>query len=502
MRGQAQPRNSKKEDAMPSQHKDKPNLLDKDSKFSKTMAVVLTVAMTTAGTPITASATEEAAPTTTSLKDDESSASVGSSAETESSSSAAASAATGASSSSEPNAQETKSQQAAPTPSAGSAATASTSKSITSSQSSSSASSSAAATQEQTYPAVELNGTATNGTSVHVSAPEGALPKGATLVVSTADSDALTSAFTEFANSADNDLSGIAAVKVTFQVNGTEVTPKKSVSITVKNAAVAGDSVSLYQLTSAAAQPGSPLAAVAGGSATATVKDFPSYYVVAAQKAKPDTPAPADNGQEAEQTPQENSSEQAADSTSGDAADASTTDSSSSDAQPEDSANNEFGTEASSTETESIEQAGEQKGETASTLATDAQLQTFAVDSASLSAQLNSLLATPSVAVENPTVTFVNDSTGESTTGTLAPGVIATNAAAPGSIPAGYAFDYASLYNTNVVSFTVDSKGAIHAVTADGNYASIVANTDERTSPTPTRRACSAIRPTHPYHPR
>lgn len=212
------------------------------------------------------------------------------------------------------------------------------------------------------------------------------------------------------------------------------------------------------------------------------MKDFPSYYVVAAQKAKPaeatpDTPAPADNGQEAQQTPQDNAGEQAADSTSGDAAGASTTDSSSSDAQPEDSANNESGTEASSTETESTEQAGEQKGETASTLATDAQLQTYAVDSASLSAQLNSLLATPSVAVENPTVTFVNDSTGESSTGTLAPGVIATNAAASGSIPAGYAFDYASLYNTNVVSFTVDSKGAIHAVTADGKYASIVANT-------------------------
>ncbi|MGN0286543.1 MAG: MBG domain-containing protein, partial [Atopobiaceae bacterium] len=449
---------------------EKPSLLSRNSKFSKTMAVVLTVAMTTAGTPMPALAEQAPTETTTPTNDDTSTAS------TESTQAASEDSSTKSS-------QETTTSQSASEAASSTQKSADTSAKSTSASGNSAASSSKSATSsssqpatqqtttEDTMPATTLSATV-DGATVKVSAPEGALPKGAQLVATSATND-VNSTYASLADANGNVVSGLSAVKLSFTVNGQQVTPAKAVTVSFSASGVTGDSVTLYQQMSATGTP-TRLAAVSGGAATVQVKDFPSIYAVVGQTAKP-APAPATD----------DSSQSTSDQTTPAATDDSSNDASSQDQsgdaqQPAATTDDSSSQDATSEQTDdqsqdqssdqSDDQATEQTDESASTSAESQQ------GAAALLASINSLLSVSTTATAtSATVTFVNDNDGTTTTGTLAAGNIATNAAASGNIPTGYAFDHASIYNTDVVSFSIASDGTLLAVTSDDSIAQIAA---------------------------
>ena len=450
---------------------EKPSLLSRNSKFSKTMAVVLTVAMTTAGTPMPALAEQAPTETTTPTNDDE--ASTASTASTK-----AASEDSSAKSSQETTKSSSASEAASSSQKSEDTSSKSTSTSGNSAASSSkSTTSSTAATQqtttEDTMPATTLSATV-DGVTVKVSAPEGALPKGAQLVATSATSD-VNSTYASLADANGNVVSGLSAVKLSFTVNGQQVTPAKAVIVSFSAAGISGDSVTLYQQMSATGTP-TCLSAVSGGAATAQVKDFPSIYAIVGQTAKP---APAPAADDSSQSSDEQTTPAATDDST--AKDASSQDQSSDAQQPAASTDDSGSQDAASDQTDSqaqdqsSDQADDQTAEqTDDSTSTSSESQQGA---AALLASINSLLSVnTTAAATSATVTFVNDNDGTTTTGTLAAGNIAKNAAASDNIPDGYAFDHASIYNTDVISFSIASDGTLLAVTADGSIAQIAAS--------------------------
>ncbi|MGN0055424.1 MAG: MBG domain-containing protein [Atopobiaceae bacterium] len=453
---------------------EKPSLWSRNSKFSKTMAVVLTVAMTTAGTPMPALAEQAPTETTTPTNDDE--ANTASTASTK-----AASEDSSAKSSQETTKSSSANETASSSQKSEDASSKSTSTSGNSAASSpKSTTSSTAATQqtttEDTMPATTLSATV-DGATVKVSAPEGALPKGAQLVATSATSD-VNSTYASLADANGNVVSGLSAVKLSFTANGQQVTPAKAVTVSFSAAGVTGDSVTLCQQMSATGTP-TRLSAVSGGAATAQVKDFPSIYAIVGQTAKP-APAPAadDSSQSSDEQMTPTTDDSPADAAS---SDASSQDQSGDAQQPAASTDDSGSQDAASDQTDSqaqdqpSDQADDQTAEqTDDSTSTSSESQQGA---AALLASINSLLsANTTAAATSATVTFVNDNDGTTTTGTLAAGNIAKNAAASDKIPAGYAFDHASIYNTDVVSFSIASDGTLLAVTRDGSIAQIAAS--------------------------
>lgn len=103
------------------------------------------------------------------------------------------------------------------------------------------ASSEAAKTEEPSMPAQSFSGTASNGVTVKVSAPEGALPAGSTMVVTAVSAKTAKSIAEKTASAQVKDAVG---VDITFKdANGNEIEPKKAVSVSMSLASkLDGDS--------------------------------------------------------------------------------------------------------------------------------------------------------------------------------------------------------------------------------------------------------------------
>ncbi|MCH3967527.1 MAG: InlB B-repeat-containing protein [Atopobiaceae bacterium] len=100
----------------------------------------------------------------------------------------------------------------------------------------------------ESRPAVELYGEA-NGTTVKVTAPEGALPEGVQLSVSPASSQAVESAITNTVEAEGKTLQDSNALNVTlFDKDGNEIEPSGDVNVTFFNSNVNGDEVSVYRV--------------------------------------------------------------------------------------------------------------------------------------------------------------------------------------------------------------------------------------------------------------
>ena len=103
------------------------------------------------------------------------------------------------------------------------------------------ASSEAVKTEEPSMPAQSFSGTASNGVTVKVSAPEGALPAGSTMVVTAVSAKTAKSIAEKTASAQVKDAVG---VDITFKdASGNEVEPKKAVSVSMSLASkLDGDS--------------------------------------------------------------------------------------------------------------------------------------------------------------------------------------------------------------------------------------------------------------------
>lgn len=303
-------------------------------------------------------------------------------------------------------------------------------------------------------PARELEESVEVGTdivTVHVSAPEGALPKGAKLVLETVDAEDLADTFESIASASGNEVSALKAVRVSYaSTDGSAVTPAVAVEITLTDADPSTDATMLWSMVSETAAPVKEETATAG-KATATSSAASSIYVLESEKA---APAAADDSSTSDSASSDDASAAKAASSTGEAT-----------STEEDTKDESSATEETS---ESEEAAGAEESSSTDT----AETSTTLVSALSIDSLLG---VSKTAAATSATVTFVNDNDGTTTTGTLEAGNIAANAAASGTIPAGYAFDHASIYNTDVVSFSIASDGTLLAVTADGSIAQIAA---------------------------
>ena len=112
-----------------------------------------------------------------------------------------------------------------------------------------SSSSDQSSSQEVTYPKMELSGSA-NGIDVSIYAPEGALPDGTTVDVSSV-SDSTAEAIVKKAISDGQSVQDAKAVDITFHdKGGTKIEPKSEISVKFSGADVSGDSHAIYHETS------------------------------------------------------------------------------------------------------------------------------------------------------------------------------------------------------------------------------------------------------------
>ncbi|MDD5845148.1 MAG: hypothetical protein PUC91_07420, partial [Olsenella sp.] len=442
----------------------KGNVFDPKSPASKALAIALSGAMVTAGTPLPVFAAENQSVSQPSEPDatsaDETSSQAAAAQETaatttqESASAASTSSTTAAEEAPAAAATTEETAPAARESAAETSASATTAETPAAASTATTATTEGTAASEDTMPAQELEESVAVGTdtvAVHVSAPEGALPKDAKLVLETVDAEDLADTFESIASASRNEVSALKAVRVSYvSADGSAVTPAAAVEITLTDADPSTDATTLWSMVSETAAPVKEETATAG-KATATSSAASSIYVLASEKA---APAAADDSG-------------ASDSASSDDASAAKAASSTDEATSTDEAAKD---ESSATEetSESEEAAGAEESSSTDT----AETSTTLVSALSINALLG---VSKTAAATSATVTFVNDNNGNTTTGTLEAGNIAAKAAASGNIPDGYAFDHASIYNTDVVSFSIASDGTLLAVTADGSIAQIAA---------------------------
>jgi hypothetical protein len=442
----------------------KGNVFDPKSPASKALAIALSGAMVTAGTPLPVFAAENQSVSQPSEPDatsaDETSSQAAAAQETAATTtqeSASAASTFSMTAAEEAPAAAATTEEAAP---AARESAAETSASATTAETPAAASTATTATaegtaaSEDTMPAQELEESVAVGTdivAVHVSVPEGALPKGAKLVLETVDAEDLADTFESNASASGNEVSALKAVRVSYaSADGSAVTPAAAVEITLTDADPSTDAMTLWSMVSETAAPVNE-GTVTAGTATAKSSAASAVYVLESEKA---APAAADDSS-------------TSDSASSDDASAAKAASSTDEATSTEEATKD---ESSATEetSESEEAAGAEESSSTDTAETSTTL------ASALS--IDSLLGvSKTAAATSATVTFVNDNDGTTTTGTLEAGNIAANAAASGTIPAGYAFDHASIYNTDVVSFSIASDGTLLAMTADGSIAQIAA---------------------------
>lgn len=438
----------------------KGNVFDPKSPASKALAIALSGAMVTAGTPLPvfaaenqsvsqpsepdatsadetssqAAAAQETAATTT--QESASAASTFSTTAAEEAPAAAATTEEAAPAARESAAETSTSATTAETPAAASTATTATAEGT--------------AASEDTMPAQELEESVAVGTdivAVHVSAPEGALPKGAKLVLETVDAEDLADTFEGIASASGNEVSALKAARVSYaSADGSAVTPAAAVEITLADADPSTDATTLWSMVSETAAPVNE-GTVTAGTATAKSSAASAIYVLESEKA---APAAADDSSTSDSASSDDASAAKA---------ASSTDEATS---TEEATKDESSATEETSESEEAESSSTDTAETSTTL-----VSALSIDSL--------LGVSKTAAATSATVTFVNDNDGTTTTGTLEAGNIAVNAAASGTIPAGYAFDHASIYNTDVVSFSIASDGTLLAVTADGSIAQIAA---------------------------
>ena len=303
-------------------------------------------------------------------------------------------------------------------------------------------------------PAQELEESVAVGTdivAVHVSAPEGALPKGAKLVLETVDAEDLADTFESIASASGNEVSALKAVRVSYaSADGSAVTPAAAVEITLTDKDPSTDAMTLLSMVPETAAPVNE-GTVTAGTATAKSSAASAIYVLESEKA---APAAADDSSASGSASSDDAS--AAKAASG----------------TDEATSTEEATKDESSATEETSESEEAAGVKESSSTDTAETSTTLVSALSIDSLLG---VSKTAAATSATVTFVNDNDGTTTTGTLEAGNIAVNAAASGTIPAGYAFDHASIYNTDVVSFSIASDGTLLAVTADGSIAQIAA---------------------------
>ncbi|MEE6158935.1 MBG domain-containing protein, partial [Olsenella sp. YH-ols2221] len=442
----------------------KGNVFDPKSPASKALAIALSGAMVTAGTPLPVFAAENQSVSQPSEPDatsaDETSSQAAAAQETaatttqESASAASTSSTTAAEEAPAAAATTEETAPAARESAAETSASATTAETPAAASTATTATAEGTAASEDTMPAQELEESVAVGTdtvAVHVSAPEGALPKDAKLVLETVDAEDLADTFESVASASRNEVSALKAVRVSYvSADGSAVTPAAAVEITLTDADPSTDATTLWSMVSETAAPVKEETATAG-KATATSSAASSIYVLESEKA---APAAADDSN-------------ASDSASSDDASAANAASSTDEAT-----STEEVTKDESSATEETSESEEAAGAEESSSTDTAETSTTLVSALSI----NSLLGvSKAAAATSATVTFVNDNDGTTTTGTLEAGNIAANAAASGIIPAGYAFDHASIYNTDVVSFSIASDGTLLAMTADGSIAQIEA---------------------------
>lgn len=438
----------------------KGNVFDPKSPASKALAIALSGAMVTAGTPLPvfaaenqsvsqpsepdatsadetssqAAAAQEMAATTT--QESASAASTFSTTAAEEAPAAAATTEEAAPAARESAAETSTSATTAETPAAASTATTATAEGT--------------AAPEDTMPAQELEESVAVGAdivAVHVSAPEGALPKGAKLVLETVDAEDLADTFEGIASASGNEVSALKAVRVSYaSADGSAVTPAAAVEITLTDKDPSTDATTLWSMVSETAAPVNE-GTVTAGKVTATSSAASSIYVLESEKA---APAAADDSSTSDSASSDDAS--AAKAASG----------------TDEATSTEEATKDESSATEETSESEEAAGAEESSSTDTAETSTTLVSALSIDSLLG---VSKTAAATSATVTFVNDNDGTTTTGTLEAGNIAANAAASGTIPAGYAFDHASIYNTDVVSFSIASDGTLLAVTADGSIA-------------------------------
>lgn len=96
-------------------------------------------------------------------------------------------------------------------------------------------------------PAQTLKATAEDGATVKVSAPEGALPKGATVTISVVTDKDVLKKFEDAAEVEGKVLTGLKAYDVTiWDADGNEIQPDKKVEVTISNTGMDGDDATIF----------------------------------------------------------------------------------------------------------------------------------------------------------------------------------------------------------------------------------------------------------------
>ena len=142
------------------------------------------------------------------------------------------------------------------------------------------ASSEAAKTGEPSMPAQSFSGTASNGVTVKVSAPEGALPAGSTMVVTAVSAKTAKSIAEKTASAKVKDAVG---VDITFKdASGNEIEPKKAVSVSMSLASkLDGDNFTVSH-KSDSGKVNEVSASVSAGGASFSESSF-SIYVISGE---------------------------------------------------------------------------------------------------------------------------------------------------------------------------------------------------------------------------
>lgn len=137
------------------------------------------------------------------------------------------------------------------------------------------------------YPAVELD-SETDGVTVHVSAPAGALPEGVQLQTAAVYSGTVTSAIEQSAEAEGKEVSSLRAIDVTLtDKDGNEIQPNEKVVVTFGNTGVQGEQINVYHMDSEASAP-EKIASNVSAAPTVEAAHF-SIYIVSGES----TPAVA-----------------------------------------------------------------------------------------------------------------------------------------------------------------------------------------------------------------
>lgn len=134
-------------------------------------------------------------------------------------------------------------------------------------------------TQEQEKPAQTMTVTASDGATVIVTAPQGALPEGAQVIAQAISSAAIENAVSDAVAAEGKSLVDYKAYDITIiDGAGNVIQPDASVQVTINNAGVAGEETAVYHVEGASAD---KIAEVPGGDYAAFAAAHFSIYVVA-----------------------------------------------------------------------------------------------------------------------------------------------------------------------------------------------------------------------------